>query len=136
MLKKLCALAAALCLFAGAVYAESPLVMAFETDDGAVSEMDARALSLSVVNDKLMVSNANESREFELHKLVKMYFTAGSTGLEVVGMGMSDSGVTVFSTDGKAVGQYASLAEAMSALPVGLYIVKTADSKSFKIAVQ
>lgn len=136
MTKRISTLIAILTLFVGICMAETPLKLAFQTTDNNVTSIEAKSLTMSVNDNKLFVTNGNESLEFDLAKLAKMYFTGDQTGLELVPIDMNCTEVTAYTLDGRNAGKFASVATAVSSLPAGVYVLRTADNKTFKIAVK
>lgn len=125
-----------LSLSAVSALAEAPLLMAFQTADGCVSTIAAEALSISVAGDKLLAANGAESLQFNLADLQKMFFTDQPAAAQFVSADAAPSATTAYTLDGKAAGTFDSAAAALSALPAGVYMLHTADGKSFKIAVK
>lgn len=125
-----------LILFVGTVTAQTPLKLAFLSDNGSESSIEARSLSLSVSGDNLMVSNGKESLQLKLQSLVKMYFTGDVSGVELISVNLSEGEVSAYALDGRLAGKFDSTSKALSELSPGIYIIKTSDNKSVKIAVQ
>lgn len=136
MSKRISTLAAILTLFVGICMAETPLKLTFQTTDNNISSIEAKSLTMSVNDNKLFVSNGNESLEFDLAKLAKMYFTGDRTSLKLVSIDINGSEVTAYTLDGRDVGKFASVAAAVSSLPVGVYVLRTADNTTLKVAVR
>lgn len=129
-------LTVSLTLFVGTVSAQTPLKLAFLSDDGTVNSIDAKALSLSVSGDNLLAANGRETLELNLQSLVKMYFTGDASGVELLSGGLGDGEVSVYEVDGKFAGGFGSASKALSELPAGTYIIRTSDNKSVKIVVR
>lgn len=123
-----------LTLLPATALAEAPLMMAFQTTDGMVKTIDAESLSMTVTDGKLLASNGSESLEFALPDLAKMYFTGEAALTEL--LATADTAVSVYTADGKQVGNYVSAAKAVESLPAGIYIVAAATGKTFKISVR
>lgn len=136
MNKKWIILVAVLGMFFATASAQTSLKMTFQSSDGSLSSIDAKSLSMSVIGDKLLASNGTESLEFDLQKLVKMYFTGEADGVEILPVDFNGGEVAVYTLDGKLEGRFSSPAVAMSSLNSGIYILHTTDNKTVKIAVQ
>lgn len=135
-MKKFRILLSFLILFVGTTSAQTPLKLAFQTIDGSISSINAKSLSISVSGDNLTASNGTENLTFKLQELAKMYFTGDASGVELIPVNINKGEVSVYTLDGKFAGKFESAASAMSSLTRGIYIVKTSDKKSLKIAVQ
>lgn len=121
---------------AGSASAEEILKMAFLTEDGATTTMAAASLSMKVSGQTLIAANDTQNLEFELSKLVKMYFTTGTDGVELLPVEISSGAVSAYTLDGTSAGTYDSAAAAMTELPSGIYILRTRDNNTLKIVVQ
>lgn len=123
-------------MIAGIAQAETPLHLAFMSNDGSVITIEARSLDMTVSGEKLIATNGTTSLELELQELVKMYFTNSSASVELISFGLNDGMISVYSLDGTFRGNFGSSAQAMSSLPKGIYLFETTDNKTIKIAVQ
>lgn len=121
---------------AGSASAEEILKMAFLTEDGTTTTMAAASLSMKVSGQTLIAANGTQDLEFDLSKLVKMYFTTGTDGVELLPVEISSGAVSTFTLDGKPAGTYDSASAAMTELPSGIYILRTQDNNTLKIVVQ
>lgn len=135
ILKRIGLFAVLLVAGAGIASAQTSLKLAFLSADDTVSQIEAKSLSMTIAGDKLIAANGSESLELELNKLVKMYFTTESSGVELATVAL-DGEVAVYAIDGTFVGNYSSSVQALSNLSTGTYIIKAADNKTIKIAVQ
>lgn len=136
MTKKLLSFIIVLALSCGAAAAGSTLQLAFMTGDGNVTAIDATSLSMTVSEDHLLVSNSTGSMSLNLSDLVKMYFTDSASGMELMPVNMTATEVCAYTTDGRFAGKFDSVTKAMSSLPAGIYILKTTDNQTLKIAVR
>lgn len=127
---------AVLVMYFATTSVQASLKMNFQSSDGTISSIVARSLSMAVVGDKLLASNGTESLEFDLQKLVKMYFTGEADGVEILPVDFNGGEMAVYTLDGKLEGRFSSPAVAMSSLNSGIYILHTTDNKTVKIAVQ
>lgn len=127
---------AVLVMYFATASVQASLKMNFQSSDGTISSIDARLLSMSVVGDKLLASNGTERLEFDLQKLVKMYFTGEADGVEILPVDLNGGEVAVYTLDGNLEGRFSSPAVALSSLNSGIYILHTTDNKTVKIAVQ
>ncbi len=135
MIKKLCAVVM-LAQIVALSMAETPLTMILQTEDGAVAEIEAASLVMSVSGDKLVVTNGRNNLDFELSKLTKMYFAGDASGINMVTSDLNNEEANVYTVDGLYLGRYDSVASAKSELPRGVYLVKTSDGKTIKISVR
>lgn len=136
MTKKLLSFIIVMALFCGAATAGTPLQLAFMTGDGNVTAIDATSLSMTVSEEHLVVTNSTASISLNLSDLVKMYFTDSASGIELMPVNMTATEVRAYTTDGRFYGKFDSVTKAMSSLPAGIYIMKTTDNQTIKIAVQ
>lgn len=136
MTKRINLLIAILAFAFGYSLAETPLNLVFESTDNSTRTIEAKSLTMSVSGDKLTATNGTETMEMELSKLTKMYFTGGQTGVELMPIDFNGKGIDVYSLDGHFKGNYDSVATALSSLTTGIYIIKSSDNKTIKIAVQ
>lgn len=125
-----------LMLFFGIASAQSTLKLAFQKLDDSIERIEAKSLTITFANGNLSASNGTENLEIKLSDLVKMYFTDGDSGTNIVSVDFNEIEADVYTIDGKNCGKFTSVAEAVASLPAGIYIIKTSDDKSFKIAVQ
>lgn len=136
MIKKLFSVAVILAasVFCTATAGE-PLRMAFQYDDGAVSYIDADGLTMKVSEQKLLASNPQSSLELDLKKLAKMYFTSGTSGVELASVDIAAT-VDAYTVDGRFAGRFPTASAAITSLPKGVYVLRSSDDKTLKIAVQ
>ena len=122
---------------APAAIAQEPLQLVILTNDGNLHTLAAESLSMSVKDQTLLVNNLETSLTLNLPDLDKMYFTGEETGVANIIIDENTAGpVEVFAADGKAMGRFDSTAAARATLPAGIYLLRTSDNKSFKIAVK
>ncbi len=117
-------------------YADNTLQMVFQTADGSTKSIDANALSITIDNGNLIANNGGSSLQFALTNLTKMYFTNGSSGIDLPVAGLNNGPVKIYSLSGVYEGEFESVADASNALTPGTYVIKTNDDKTLKIIVK
>lgn len=118
---------------AGAAAFEYP-DMAFETVDAGSHYISVENLNISFSNSFLLASNGKETLQLPTDKLKTMQFSSNTSGISIP-VKKTEEKVEVFTLSGIKVGHFASLSEAKSTLPNGIYIIKTKDS-AFKLNVK
>ncbi|MDE6145588.1 MAG: hypothetical protein K2F96_04860 [Muribaculaceae bacterium] len=86
---------------------------------------------MTVSGEMLLISNEETQAELSIGSLVSMRFTEKALS-GVMEINDSDS-VTVYSLKGEKVGEFKTAAIAEKTLPVGSYILKSADKSIKKI---
>lgn len=117
---------------AAGVYGNQPLQLVFETSDGDNAALNAESVVMTVENDVLSVSNATQSKCFPLDKLIKMYFSYQSAGIEGIVTGRDCGPLKVYTIDGVSAGVFESFTEMRDRLNHGVYLVNQ-GSVTYKI---
>lgn len=133
MRKLLLSVAVALGVFT--MSAQEQLMLTVGTLDGSVHSFAAKHLSMSVNNGIMSVANDDESKEFQLNNLDKMYFNIGYNSVADIISSDVNAEVEVFSLDGKALGLYPSISDACDSLAPDVYVFKSGKS-TFKLSVK
>lgn len=115
----------------GSALAAEPLYLTFRLSNGAERSFRSNGLSMTVSGDMLLISNEEMQAELSIGSLVSMRFTEKALS-GVMEINDSDS-VTVYSLKGEKVGEFKTAAIAEKTLPVGSYILKSADKSIKKI---
>lgn len=108
--------------------------LSFETSDGSLESVSIESLSMTFSGSKLIVENAEGTKEFSVADLGRMFFSATSTGITDVKTA-ANGDREVYTTSGMLVGRYAAGEDLKSVLKSGLYIIKD-NSNTTKIMVR
>ena len=111
--------------------------MAFHALDGTVQEVGLTDLSITFANGEMIAtSKGGESVRINVASLDFMEFAGDGAAIDAVAAADKIAGaVTVYAPDGQLLGQYASAAEACTALPGGIYLFKTERGITSKIMI-
>lgn len=107
--------------------------LTFVTNSGETT-LSVEALTISISESNLIVTNESGTQTFALQDLTKMYFSSSITGVNSV-ITQEDGEVEVFALNGVSMGKYANTNTAIEALKSGVYVLK-ANGKTIKIAVK
>lgn len=132
MKHSLCALALALAPVAASASALPTL--SFELNDGSVVTLPSEGLFLAFDSNFMRVSHSGGSLDIALDRLTKFYFDGDFSAISSVEADEPER-VKIFSVTGVFRGEYDSLESARTALPAGIYVVKT-DLRTFKTIVK
>lgn len=120
-----------------AVHAEDyayPYLM-FQTADGTKVSMAVESLQLMFKDGQLVATNGDGTQQFTLTSLSKMFFSENSAA-GITDVMTDNEEVEVFNLSGMQLGTYASISDAKSVLKRGIYVFKTRNGKSIKMAVK
>lgn len=117
-------------------YAENPLSLVFQTIDGNSKSIDAKALAITFSDGNLIADNGNESLQFALTDLSRMYFSNENAGVDITIADFNQGPVKVYTTAGVFMGEFNSVAEASRQLPPATYVINLNDNKTLKIIVK
>lgn len=92
----------------------------------------ADGLTLSVENENLMITKEGAARSIALNTLVGMEFSEDTT-LGIDAILSSDSSFELYDLGGVKIGEFSSLDQASAALSQNVYVIRSANGKSFKI---
>lgn len=135
MMKKFMLLICA-CVSGVMVHADSYPYLTFQNADGTMTSVGVESLMMTISDGKLIVTNANESKELSLADLSSMYFSMNdATGISDAKMSDANKEVEAFSLQGVSVGKFTSIQSLKESLSSGVYIVKS-DNKTIKITVK
>ncbi|MBE6312774.1 MAG: hypothetical protein E7076_06435 [Bacteroidales bacterium] len=98
--------------------------LVFQTSNGELTTVSVESLTMSVSDENLQVTNIDGDTSFPILALSKMYFDSETTAMPQV-QGCFSEKVVVFSVVGTQMGVFSSEAEALDALPRGVYIIKS-----------
>lgn len=117
-------------------YATDYKGMTFEYADGTVLSVPSDGLTIiPTADNSLLVNSAASQTEIPMTDLHRFYFAEELSSIAAPEVDTTASKVDVFTTDGIYLGSFSSIAEAESALPRGLYVLKT-SGKTLKISVR
>mgnify|MGYP007069941866 CR=1 FL=1 len=97
--------------------------LTFLTSTSSVS-MSIDDLQLTISGSQLVAVNAQETRQFQLTDLQKMYFSGEIvvTSIQQLPVG-SEGAVVVYAIDGQQLGQYDTMTDAIRQLHQGQYVI-------------
>ena len=137
MMKKL--LFIALCWASAlGVQAEDYPYLVFTQTDGSTVTLPVQSLCIKFVDGKLVATTTSVIQTLPLDGLTTMAFThdAGTpSAVQGVDQGGASSAVQVYTLHGIHVGGYNSAAQALRALPKGVYIIRQ-EQNSYLKAIQ
>ncbi len=100
--------------------------LVFTTADGQTVSVAAEGLEMTIVDGQLRVSDGTSIYVLPLSTLASMAFsTDEANAIRTLAEADADAPVTVFTAAGQRAGTFASLSEARSRLPRGLYIIQS-----------
>lgn len=106
-------------------------------NDGTVTMLKAENLTVRFSAGSLVASDADGlDYRCALTEVDALYFSDEDSGTESLPVASGNEKVTLWTVDGKLCGTYASMSEAASALPGGIYIIKNESGQSDKIKLK
>lgn len=109
--------------------------LSFETTSGEVVSVGVENLEMKFADGKLKVTAANETKEFSVAELSRMFFSSEATAIKELTTAGSSMAKTVYSLSGTKLGTFGSLADIKATLGSGLYIIKD-NNNTTKIMVK
>lgn len=112
----------------------APFLCIYTTTGGDTPEVfSADGLTLSVGNENLMIKHIEgATRSIALNTLVGMEFSEDTTlGIDTILS--SDSPFELYDLGGVKIGEFSSLEQVSAALSQNVYVIRSANGKSFKI---
>lgn len=122
-------------LSAAAMSADN-ISLVFRSADGNEQAIETSGLEMVFEDGVLRASSATMSLSLPLSELCSMEFSSTAAGVDIVEADKSAGPVEIFGADGRSMGRAASVAEAASELPAGIYIIKLSDGTTRKIAIK
>lgn len=117
-----------------AASADEYAYLSFETSDGSLEAVSVESLSMTFSGSKLIVENADGTKDFSVADLGRMFFSATPTGITDVKTA-ANGDMEVYTASGVFVGRFAAGEDLSSILKSGLYIIKD-NSNTTKIMVK
>lgn len=125
------------CLSGVVAHADTYPYLTFQTSDGATVSMATTALSITFSGGKLVATDGTLTKELTVAELSSMYFsTSDVTGIKEVAITDGDGAVETFTLQGVSFGKFANLQSFQTSVAEGVYIVRTASGKTFKVTVK
>lgn len=130
-------LLAAAAFSARATDSESCSWLGISLSDGTVTMLKAENLSIRFAGGSLVATDADGlTYSCSLAEVDALYFSDQNSGVDSLPVATEGDGVTLWSVSGRACGTYATMSEAASALPGGIYVIKKASGQSDKIKLE
>ena len=107
--------------------------LVIETNDGTAYSLTAMGQTITFADGNLVSSDGTT---IPLINLSKMYFSETSGIREMNSTAAADTAVTVYTTTGALIGQFDNVAAAKNALRKGVYVMKSSNGVSTKMAVK
>ena len=107
--------------------------LVIETNDGTAYSLTAMGQTITFDNGNLVSSDGTT---IPLASLSKMYFSETSGIREMNSTAAADTAVTVYTTTGALIGQFDNVAAAKNTLRKGVYVMKSSNGVSTKMAVK
>ena len=115
--------------------AEEYSSFSFQKADGEVITMGIESLTMTVSDGKLIVTNADGSKEFAVADLSKMFFSTGTTAISETNTDSLGGKIAVYSLDGIYRGSFDNKSQIAEQLGRGVYLIKD-NSNTTKMAVR
>lgn len=99
--------------------------------------MSVEALELTVAEGNLLITNADGEYSLPVSDLASMAFSNDepSAAVELAKVERAEA-VMVYAIDGRSCGVFSSATDAKTILPAGIYVAKSTDGSTSKIAVK
>lgn len=108
------------------------LTLSFKTSGGESHSIGIQGLEVKFSEETLTAFNPMTTITLPLAQVESMEFTDAASVSTVNGDWMKEQ-TTVFDLSGRQLGSFRSFSEAMSQLPVGIYLFRYADGTTLKI---
>lgn len=108
--------------------------LVFRTLDGEEQSVDLTGLNITFTDGQLLAVSQEASVTISVASLASMEFADGD--IDGIQAAEADATVTAYSTDGICYGAFESKSAASEALPVGLYIIKSASGLTSKLLIK
>ncbi len=106
-------------------------------NDGTAMMLKAEGLTIRFAAGSLVATDAaGLDYSCPLAEVDALYFSDEDSGMGALPVASDGEKVTLWTVDGKPCGSYPSRAEAASALPGGIYVIKNESGQSDKIKVK
>lgn len=111
--------------------------MKISTLSGEPTILSLEQLEMTIEDGNLLITNADGSYSLPVDNLQSMSFSNEEPSAAIALTTIApDAAVVVYGIDGRAVGTFLSPDDARTALSAGLYILKSTDGSTSKIAVK
>lgn len=128
-------LSAASLIAAFAMHAEFNRLV-FRTIDGNVQSVGLTDLNITFTDTGMIATADGESVEIALNSLVSMEFENNPADVNEIAAPESINGkVSLYTADGKHIGDYDSLISASYKLSAGIYIMKAENGITYKVKI-
>lgn len=107
--------------------------LVFRTVDGEEQSVSLTDLNITYTKSEMIATSGNESVKIPLTSLKSMEFSDSNSVGSVMGNDASE--VDVYSVNGISLGNYDSKADALNALPAGVYILKSKNGVTSKVSI-
>lgn len=107
--------------------------LVFRTVDGEEQSVSLTDLNITYTKSEMIATSGNESVKIPLNSLKSMEFSDSSSVGSVMGNDVNE--VNVYSVNGICLGNYDSKADALNALPAGVYILKSKNGVTSKVSI-
>ncbi|MDE6497355.1 MAG: hypothetical protein K2L21_01705 [Muribaculaceae bacterium] len=128
-------IACLLLLSAAGVKAQN-ISLVFRSADGTEQAIETSGLEMVFDGGLLRATSATMSLSLPLSDLRSMEFSSIAAGVDAVHADNAAGPVDIYDPDGRCIGTAVSVSEAASALPAGIYIIKSSEGNARKIAVR
>ncbi len=110
--------------------------LVFRTIDGNTQSVGLTDLNITFSEGEMIATGDGESVKISLNSLSSMEFDNNQASVnEILGKGDVTGRVSIFTTDGKHIGDYDSMAAACSSLTGGIYLLKTENGFTSKVKI-